>query len=175
MGAMLAIIADPENHYHSLAPPSSSGALFDAGLSTSEERNPGDFASYWASPQSRALLYVYMSAGIFSVVIEALMLYAARFRLRDPYGAQVITQCVLVSFFVFDLLHAGGVLGVAGWERVWGAQTDFYAAINVWVPVSWMVIRGLWLFGIGRDVVLDDGCDKKVTTARQPDTEKRQQ
>ena len=51
---MLAIIADPANHYHSLAPPTSNGILFDPqSLSLDQQATPCNFSSYWASPAVR--------------------------------------------------------------------------------------------------------------------------
>lgn len=172
---MLAIIADPANHYHSLAPPTSNGILFDPqSLSLDQQATPCNFSSYWASPESRALLYIYMSAMIFSAVIEPLLLFVARFRLRDPYGTQVVMQAVLASYFLFDCLHAGSTLAVVGWDKAWGPQVDFYAAINVWAPVGWMAVRSLWFLGFGREVVPgDDGGSRRLASVPQTDAEKR--
>ena len=51
----------------------------------------------------------------------------------------------------FDLFHAGATLAVTGVAAVLpGPQSHVYAMVNVWVPMAWMLLRMLWMAGVGR-------------------------
>jgi hypothetical protein len=148
---MPSVLIDPASHFLSLAPSTSNGPFY----SFNSSHAICGVESAWNTPQLRALWYVFIAAFIFSAIIEPLLLYAARYKLRDPRDAQEVVKAVLISFLAFDGLHMIATVAVVGFESVlpWGAKSEFYALINFWVPVAWGILRALWLSGIGRLVV----------------------
>ncbi|KAH8171100.1 hypothetical protein LIA77_09881 [Sarocladium implicatum] len=146
--AMAALLADPTNHYRSLSPANPSGPFYTF---SSSQPICGPLSA-WNTPQLRALWYVLVAAFLFSGIVEPLVLYTARYKLRDARDAEEVVRAVLLAFLAFDVLHVGATLAVAGGEAAMlGPKGDFYVMINTYVPVGWMVLRSLWLLGVGRD------------------------
>ena len=151
--AVASIVADPANHFKSLAPANTTtGPLFEA----SSDVTPCTQAQAWHTPQLRSLLYLYMAALLFSAVVEPMLLYLARYKLRSVGDAERVMAGVLISFSFFDVAHALAAYLVAGPEAVLPAadldlsNLELYACINVWVPTTWLLIRVLWFMGVGR-------------------------
>ncbi|KAH7239407.1 hypothetical protein BKA59DRAFT_548184 [Fusarium tricinctum] len=141
------IPTSPSNHFHSLAPTDSAGPFW----SPSPLQKSCDAESAWNTPQLRGLWYVFMAALSFSGVIEPMLLYLARYKLRDTRDAEDVITTVLFAFIAFDVFHAGATLAVTGAAAVLpGPQGHIYAMVNVWVPMAWLVLRMLWLVGVGR-------------------------
>lgn len=142
-------MTDPASHYHSLAPASSSGPFY----TFSSQHALCAVDSAWNTPQLRGLWYTLVSAFSFTVLVEPVVLYTARYRLRDAHDAEEVIKAVLLSFTVFDVFHAGATLAVTGIEAATPghAKGFIYTMINVWAPVLWMVFRASWLLGIGRE------------------------
>lgn len=76
--------------------------------------------------------------------------------MESPKEAERVIAAVLAAFFAFDILHSLATITVVGSSAVmpgsgmdW-SSVDPYAAINVWVPVAWMVVRAFWFAGLGR-------------------------
>jgi hypothetical protein len=142
------IPASPSNHFHSLAPTDSSGPFWSPSL----VHEPCSAESAWNTPQLRSLWYVFMAALAFSGVIEPMLLYVARYKLRDVHDAEAVIKAVLVAFSAFDVFHAGATLAVTGLGAVLpGSQMHIYAMVNVWVPAAWMLLRTLWIVGVARE------------------------
>ena len=92
-----------------------------------------------------------MAALAFSGVIEPMLLYVARYRLRDTSDAEQVVKAVLTSFLVFDIFHAGATLAVTGKAAALpGSSMHIYAMVNVWVPIAWLLLRVSWMLGFGR-------------------------
>jgi uncharacterized RDD family membrane protein YckC len=80
-----------------------------------------------------------------------MLLYTARYKLRDTRDAEDVIKTVLFAFIAFDVFHAGATLAVTGAAAVFpGPQGHIYSMVNVWVPTAWLVLRMLWLVGVGR-------------------------
>lgn len=80
-----------------------------------------------------------------------MLLYVARYKLRDICDAEEVIKTVLFAFLAFDIFHAGATLAVAGVAAVLpGPHGHTYAMVNVWVPTAWMLLRMLWVVGVGR-------------------------
>lgn len=80
-----------------------------------------------------------------------MLLYLARYKLRDTRDAEDVIKTVLFAFIAFDVFHAAATLAVTGVAAVLpGPQGHIYAMVNVWVPMAWLVLRMLWLGGVGR-------------------------
>lgn len=93
-----------------------------------------------------------MAALAFSGVIEPMLLYVARYRLRDTSDAEQVIKAVLSSFSVFDVFHAGATLAVTGVAAALpGSSMHIYAMVNVWVPIAWLLLRLSWILGLGRN------------------------
>ncbi|CZR41760.1 uncharacterized protein FPRO_11350 [Fusarium proliferatum ET1] len=145
--ALFFIPVSPSNHFHSLAPSDSTGPFW----SPSAIHKLCDADSAWNTPQLRALWYSYISALAFSGVIEPMVLYVARYKLRDIRDAEEVIKTVLIAFIAFDLFHAGATLAVTGVAAVLpGSQSHIYAMVNVWAPMAWMLLRISWMAGVGR-------------------------
>ncbi|SPJ78799.1 uncharacterized protein FTOL_07190 [Fusarium torulosum] len=145
--SLVLIPTSPSNHFHSLAPNDSAGRLW----SPSPLYKPCDAESAWNTPQLRGLWYAYIAALSFSGAIEPMILYTARYKLRDSRDAEDVIKTVLFAFIAFDFFHAGATLAVTGAAAVLpGPQGNIYSMVNVWVPTAWMVLRMLWLVGVGR-------------------------
>ncbi|KAF5008761.1 hypothetical protein FDECE_4999 [Fusarium decemcellulare] len=146
--SMIALVLSPTNFFISLAPDTSSGALFHKDPSTAT----CGASESWNTPQLRALHYQYMSAFAFSAVIEPLMLFIARYRISNSSDAEQVIRGVLLSFLAFDAFHAFATAVVVGLDAVlpWSTSVNWYSCINVWVPVAWMIVRTCWLVGAGR-------------------------
>ncbi|OBS23077.1 hypothetical protein FPOA_03640 [Fusarium poae] len=141
------IPASPSNHFHSLAPTDSAGTFW----SPSPSQMTCDAESAWNTPQLRGLWYTYMGALAFSGVIEPILLYVARYRLRDVFDAEQVIRAVLIAFFAFDVFHAVATLAVTGVEAALpGSHMHIYAMVNVWVPTAWMLLRTSWIMGVAR-------------------------
>ncbi|KAG8353995.1 hypothetical protein FVEN_g8250 [Fusarium venenatum] len=141
------IPASPSNHFHSLAPNDSNGPFW----SNSALHKSCDAETAWNTPQLRGLWYSYIGALAFSAVIEPLLLYVARYKLRDVSDAEEVIKAVLFAFFAFDVFHAGATLAVTGiGAALPGSQMHLYAMVNVWVPTAWMILRTLWITGVAR-------------------------
>lgn len=146
---------NPANHFFSLAPEASSGLLFNPEPTHLQCLQ----AAAWNTPQLRVLLYQLMAALAFSGVIEPALLYTARYKMENQRDAEKVIAAVLLSFGAFDILHLTSVIVVVGTELSiptamgtdW-SNVDLYAGINIWVPVAWLVLRTLWLLGVGREV-----------------------
>ena len=96
-----------------------------------------------------------MAALAFSGVIEPILLYVARYKLRDASDAEQVITAVLSSFLVFDIFHAGATLAVTGVAAALpGADMHIYAMVNVWVPMLWLLLRVSWMLGLGRESIL---------------------
>ncbi|RKK63874.1 hypothetical protein BFJ69_g16838 [Fusarium oxysporum] len=134
-------------------PNDSSTAKYSAGpfWSPSPLHKPCDAESAWNTPQLRGLWYAYIAALAFSGVIEPMVLYVARYKLRDIRDAEEVIKTVLFAFLAFDIFHAGATLAVTGVAAVLpGPHRHIYAMVNVWVPTAWMLLRMLWVVGVGR-------------------------
>ncbi|KAJ4136583.1 hypothetical protein NW768_004200 [Fusarium equiseti] len=145
--ALLLIPVSPPNHFHSLAPDNSAGPFW----SPSAFQTRCDAESAWNTPQLRGLWYAYMAVLAFSGVIEPMLLYVARYKLRDTSDVEQVIKAVLASFLVFDIFHAGATLAVTGIAAALpGSSMHVYAMVNVWVPVTWLLLRVSWMLGFGR-------------------------
>ncbi|CCT71808.1 uncharacterized protein FFB20_14114 [Fusarium fujikuroi] len=145
--ALFFIPISPSNHFHSLAPSDSTGPFW----SPSAIHKLCDAHSAWNTPQLRGLWYSYISALAFSGIIEPMVLYVARYKLRDIRDAEEVIKTVLVAFIAFDIFHASATLAVTGTAAALpGSQSHIYAMVNVWVPMAWMLLRILWIVGAGR-------------------------
>ncbi|KAK0385362.1 hypothetical protein NLU13_7838 [Sarocladium strictum] len=128
--AMPMILLDPANHFLSLAPTTSSGPFYKS--------NPAhsicSIESAWNTPQLRALWYVFTASFIFSGIVEPLLLYTARYKLRDARDAEEVVKAVLISMLTFDVLHITATTAVGGFESAipWGVESELYAMINFW-------------------------------------------
>ncbi|KAG9251391.1 uncharacterized protein F5Z01DRAFT_639291 [Emericellopsis atlantica] len=144
--ALPLILVDPSHHFHSLAP---AGLTSGPYFTTSPASPPASFLQAWHTPQTRELLYLYVAAMAFSAVVEPMLLYLARYKLHDARDTELVVTGVLLSFLAFDVFHAA-----ANWAVVGSASLtrDMYAAINFWIPVGLVVIRSMWLLGVGRSV-----------------------
>lgn len=79
--------------------------------------------------------------------------------MESQRDAEKVIAAVLLSFGAFDILHLTSVIVVVGTEvsvptamgTDW-SNVDLYAGINIWVPVAWLILRTLWLVGVGREV-----------------------
>lgn len=148
---MPTILMDPANHYLSLAPAHSSGPFY----TFSSRHAICGVDSAWNTPQLRALWYVFVASFIFSGIVEPLLLYTARYKLRDARDVEEVVKAVLISFLVFDGLHIVATTAVGGFESVvpGGPKSEFYAMINFYVPIAWAALRMAWLAGFGREVM----------------------
>ncbi|KAF5233233.1 hypothetical protein FANTH_12630 [Fusarium anthophilum] len=145
--SLFLVPTSPSNHFHSLAPSDSAGPFW----SPSPVHKPCDAESAWNTPQLRGLWYAYIAALAFSGIIEPMLLYVARYKLRDVCDAEEVLKTVLFAFIAFDIFHAGATLAIAGVAAVLpGPHRHIYAMVNVWVPTAWMLLRMLWVVGVGR-------------------------
>ncbi|RGP81811.1 hypothetical protein FLONG3_6 [Fusarium longipes] len=150
---LLLIPLSPSNHFHSLAPADSAGPFW----SSSSFHSLCDAESSWNTPQLRGLWYTYMAALAFSGVIEPILLYVARYKLRDVHDAEEVIKAVLVAFLVFDVLHACATLAVTGLAAALpGSHMHVYAMVNVWIPMLWMTLRLSWMMGFARKSSIDE-------------------
>ncbi|KAM0294438.1 hypothetical protein HYE67_000102 [Fusarium culmorum] len=153
------IPASPIDHFHSLAPADSAGPFWSPSLL----HGSCDAASAWNTPQLRGLWYAFMSALAFSGVIEPLLLYVARYKLRDIHDAEQVIKAVLFAFMAFDVFHAGATLAVTGVAAALpGPRMNVYVMINVWIPTAWLLLRTLWMVGIARKSSINKTVPRKT-------------
>jgi hypothetical protein len=98
--------------------------------------------------QVKALQYYFMGALAFSAVVEAAVLHAAVYKLRDPRDSRKVVRAVLASFAAFDVFHALAAIAGSGIPALTPltAQLDLYSAINFYVPLLWLVVRITWFW-----------------------------
>lgn len=153
IGAM----SKPDNYYAMLAPAGSEGFMYK--LSLDADATPCTARQAWNTPQVNIMLYQFMSAFFFSAIVEPVVLYTARYKMRNARDAELAIWAVEVSMLLYDLMHSFAGVSVVGlgtvipgfsWSRMDGAAT-----FNTWSAWILGAIRIAWLCGVGRDFAED--------------------
>lgn len=143
----------PDHYYAVLAPPESEGVLFKP--SSQLGATPCTARQAWNTPQFNIMLYQFMSAFFFSAIVEPVVLYTARYKMRNARDAELAIWGVETAMLVYDLMHSFAGVSVVGlgsvipgfsWSRVDGPAT-----FNTWSAWVLAAIRVAWLCGMGRD------------------------
>jgi hypothetical protein len=127
------------------------------GLETTAGLLLGQSSHECVLPRIRALQYYFMAALAFSAFVEPAVLYVATYKLHDARDSQTVIRAVLASFAAFDIFHTVAAVAGSSFHAIlpMAAEFDIYVAINFWIPLLWLVVRGSWFLGNG-------GKDKKL-------------
>jgi hypothetical protein len=147
VAALLSMVFDPDSHLQSMGPDRCS----DTSYETAAGLIPGQSSHECMLPRIRALQYYFMAALAFSAFVEPAVLYVATYKLRDARDSQTVVRAVLASFAAFDIFHAVAAIAGSSFHAAlpMAAEFDVYVAINFWIPLTWLVVRGTWFLGNG--------------------------
>ena len=154
---MIVAMINPNDYYYSLAPVNSEGLFFQPSNRPGAKPPTADEA--WNSPQITAMLYQFMGAFAFAAVIEGLILYCARFKMRNAKDAELAIWCVEMALLVFDFGISLATIFVVGPKAVipgypW-SEIDEGACVNTYLPLVWAALRLAWFSGLGREFAKD--------------------
>jgi hypothetical protein len=150
-------MSNPNDYYNMLAPVGSEGVLFKQ--SPAPDATPCNARQAWNTAQFNILLYQFMSAFFFSAIVEPVVLYCARYKMRNARDAELAIWGVEMSMLFYDLMHSFAGVSVVGlgtvipgfsWSRFDGAAT-----FNTWSAWILAAIRVAWLCGLSRDFAED--------------------
>jgi hypothetical protein len=145
--ALLSIVFDPDSHFQSMGPDRCS----HSGLEETTGLVSDHIGHECMLPRIRALQYYFMAALAFSAFVEPAVLYVATYKLHDPRDSKTVVRAVLASFAAFDIFHAVAAIAGSSFHAAFPMAADFdvYVAINFWIPLLWLVVRGTWFLGNG--------------------------
>jgi hypothetical protein len=147
IAALLSIVFDPDSHFQSMGPDRCS----NTGYESAAELVQDHISHECMLPRIRALQYYFMAALAFSAFVEPAVLYVATYKLHDARDSQTVVRAVLASFAAFDIFHAVAAIAGSSFHAAlpMAAEFDVYVAINFWIPLMWLVVRGTWFLGNG--------------------------
>lgn len=148
IAALLSLVFDPIAHYLSLAPDLFLGKALESVTGQAFDQ----LMNERMTPQVRALQYYFMGALAFSAVVEAVVLYVAVYKLKDPEDSLMVVRAVLASFAAFDIFHAAAAIAGSGYRAIMPmmGELDLYSAVNFYVPMLWLSVRVAWFVGAVR-------------------------